>query len=387
MLLSIVNVINLSSLIINTVPVDYIVCIDTKGMTMARPGVTYQDIANAAHELKGQGKNVTIDGVRAILGTGSIGTINQHLRKWKEAQATTQGIAAKENLPESLIALMKGLWEGVIDQSSEQFYPVEEAYKQEISELKTELEKYKHNNQRWQKLFNQWQQEKISFSNEKLTLEQALAFAHKENQSLRDKHDGLLHQLQEKQERIDELHRLHQQIQHNLEHYREAAREQRLLDQQQFESEKQRLHAEIKILKEKEVTQHQEIILFQKKNASLMEANQFLEQNYSQCQKEIEQLKVEIKVVEKECHEYRASCETYQNQNKQLLATNSKQSSQMIESQAENKTLSNKLGDLINELSAIKDQHKLASHEKWEIMQEKASLEGQLKQMQKSFAG
>jgi chromosome segregation ATPase len=356
-------------------------------MKMARPGVTYQDIANAAHELKGQEKRVTIENVRAILGTGSIGTINQHLRKWKEAQATTQGVAAKENLPESLIALMKGLWEGVLDQSSEQFYPVEEAYKQEILELKAELEKYKNNNQRWQKMFNQWQQEKASLANENLTLEQALEFAHKENQSLQDKQDGLHHQLQEKQERIDELHRLHQQTQHNLEHYRESAREQRLLDQQQFESEKQRLLAEIKILKEKEVTQHQEIILFEKKNTSLLESNQFLEQNYSQCQKEIEQLKVEIKVVEKECHEYRASCETYQNQNKQLLATSSKQSSQMIEHQAENKILLNKLGDLTNELSTIKDQHKLASHEKWEIMQEKASLEGQLKQMQKSFAG
>ena len=44
---------------------------------MSRPGVTFQDIANAAQDLKGQGKTVTIENVRAILGTGSIGTINR----------------------------------------------------------------------------------------------------------------------------------------------------------------------------------------------------------------------------------------------------------------------------------------------------------------------
>lgn len=49
---------------------------------MSRPGVTYQDIAAAAQELKGQGKNITIENIRANLGKGSIGTINKYLRQW-----------------------------------------------------------------------------------------------------------------------------------------------------------------------------------------------------------------------------------------------------------------------------------------------------------------
>lgn len=352
-------------------------------MTMARPGVTYQDIATAANELKGQGKNITIESVRAILGTGSIGTINQHLRKWKEAQASIQNIATKENLPDSIIALIKGLWESVITQSSEQFLPIEDKYKQQILALKSELEKYKNNNQRWQKMFDQWQQEKTLLANEKITLEQALDFAHKENVTLQTKQDGLHHQLQEKQARIDELYQLHQQTQRNLEHYRESAREQRLLDQQQFERRKQEYLAEIKTLKEEIVRERHEITVLQQKNAALLESNQFLERSYSQYQKENEQLKAELATANNRCNENLVSCQAYENQNKQLLVTVTDQSNQIINYQAENKISSNKLSEIVSELGVMKDQLKLIAQEKWELIQEKASLEGQLKQMQK----
>ncbi len=150
---------------------------------------------------------------------------------------------------------MKGLWEGVLEQSTAQFTPVEANYTREIADLKTELEKYHNNNRRWQKLFNAWHQEKAAITNEKLTLEQALKFAHEENQSLQHQCDSLLKQLQEKQARIEELNRLHQQTQANLEHYRESAREQRTLDQQQFEREKQQYLFEIKNLKEELIVQ------------------------------------------------------------------------------------------------------------------------------------
>lgn len=350
---------------------------------MARPGVTYQDIANAAHELKGQGKNVTIDGVRAILGTGSISTINQHLRKWKEAQASTYSIASKENLPESLIALIKGLWDGLIDQSTEQFLPTEEAYKQEILDLKTELKKYKNNNQRWQKMFNQWQQEKASFSNEKLTLEQALEFAHKENQSLQNKQDGLHHQLQEKQERIDELNRLHQQTQHNLEHYREAAREQRLLDQQKFESEKQQLQLELKDVKEQSTIRHHQYAELQQQNQVLHLSHIELEKRYHEILSDNEAMKESINQFEKSNIENQQTWLYWQQQCKEFEKKFENKSDELITLQSDNKILNHRFIDLKKLLGDTQDQNKLLANEKWELAQKKAQLEGQLKQMQK----
>lgn len=267
---------------------------------MARHGISYDNVISAANTLKAQGKSVTIENIRGFLGTGSAGTVNQHLRRWKEAQQSTQKIASKENLPEGLITLVKGLWEGVLAQSTEQFTPIEANYQQEITELKAELEKYRSNNQRWQAMFNQWQQEKAALANEKLTLEQALDFAHKENQSLHSKYDGLLQQLQEKQERIEELHRLHQQTQANLEHYRESAREQRLLDQQQFEHEKQQLQLEIKLLKE-------QLLLQQHKYSKLDQEYQIKERSYLALEqqnhdvlKSVDNLKLKVNEIEKE---------------------------------------------------------------------------------------
>lgn len=353
---------------------------------MARHGITYDDVISAANSLKGEGKSVTIENVRRFLGTGSAGTVNQHLRRWKEAQNTTQKIASKENLPEGLITLVKGLWEGILAQSTEQFAPIEINYQQEISELKSEIEKYRNNNQRWQKMFNQWQQEKTVLANERLTLEQALEFAHKENQSLHGKYDGLLQQLQEKQARIEELHRLHQQTQANLEHYREAAREQRLLDQQQFEHEKQQLQLEIKSLKE-------HLVIQQHKHSELYQEHQFklrsyseLEQQYSQTLQSVDKLKNKANQLEIEnityLHETQHGKEKFKECNDKLENS----LAELISLQSDNKVLNSQLSDIKKLLRDAQDQSKLIANEKLELIQERAYLEGQVKQMQKSLA-
>lgn len=350
---------------------------------MARPGVTYQDIASAANELKGHGKSVTIENVRAILGTGSIGTINNHLRKWKEAQNSTHKIATKEHLPESLVSLLKGLWENVLTQSAEQFIPVEENYKKDISELKLELEKYKNEYQRFEMLFNQGQQEKTKLSNEIITLNQALAFSHKENNALNHKQESLLRQLQEKQERIDELHRLHKQTQDNLEHYREAAREQRLLDQQQFEQQKQQLQLEIKNINEQAVLYQQKAVQLQQKYQRLQQSYVSLEINYAQQGNDFQQALTQKNESEKEKIVYLRDSQHWQNQSNELQRMLQEKTNQFIDIQADNKLLSQQLMDARKAFKETQDQNSLLSNEKWELAQEKSQLQGQLKQMQK----
>ncbi len=141
---------------------------------MARHGVTFQDIVRAIQEIKGQGKNITIENIRAFLGTGSIGTINKYLRQWREMEKSVGNLSSSE-LPETLFLMVKNLWQNILTQSAQQFELMETNYKQEIIRLKTEVEKYRRNNQRWQTLFNQWQLEKAKLENEKSRLEQALA--------------------------------------------------------------------------------------------------------------------------------------------------------------------------------------------------------------------
>lgn len=353
---------------------------------MARHGITYDDVISAANTLKGQGKSVTIENVRTFLGTGSSGTVNQHLRRWKEAQNSTQKIASKENLPEPLVALVKGLWEGVLEQTTEQFAPIESNYQQEITELKTELEKYRSNNQRWQKMFNQWQQEKVVLANEKLTLEQALEFAHQENQSSHSKYDGLLQQLQEKQERVEELHRLHQQTQANLEHYRESAREQRLLDQQQFEREKQQLLLEIKELKEQLVAHQIKYSELNHRYHSIETSYTALHDKHNQSQLSIESLKEKIQDIEKSNIEHQQTSQHWQNRFSELQVSFEKKLTEIIALQGDNRLLNQQLNDIKASLQYMQDQNKLLVSEKWELAHEKAQLEGQMKQLQKLWS-
>ena len=70
---------------------------------MARPGVSYHDVSNAAAQLVASGKNPTIEHIRVILGTGSNSTLGAHLRAWKENQGHSQLISMNENIPDERI--------------------------------------------------------------------------------------------------------------------------------------------------------------------------------------------------------------------------------------------------------------------------------------------
>ena len=91
---------------------------------MARPGVTYTDVSLAAQQLVASGRAPTIETIRIALGTGSNSTLGAHLRTWKANQNQTQQIASKENIPEELIVVLKGLWERVMNQSEDKIQTI-----------------------------------------------------------------------------------------------------------------------------------------------------------------------------------------------------------------------------------------------------------------------
>lgn len=277
------------------------------------------------------------------------------------------------------------MWEGVIHKSIARFEPIEESYQNEIADLKEELEKYKNNNQRWQKLFNQWQQEKSKLDNNVLTLEQALEFSQKENASSHAKHDALLQQLQEKQARIDELHRLHTQTQNNLEHYRETMREQRLLDQHQYEQQKQQLQVEIKALSEQLMLQREKISSIQQDYRSIQKTYVLLEKNYAEEKSKYISLHTQYEDNEKIKNEYVQSSQYWQNRFNELQKNSENKISEFINAQSEIKTLLQKINDTKQLLQDTQSQNKLLANEKWSLAQEKAQLEGQIRQMQKKI--
>lgn len=69
---------------------------------MARPGVTREQVIEAAQHIVESGNIPTVQTVRDALGAGSFTTITQHLREWRAQEAS--GAAAPASLPEEVEA-------------------------------------------------------------------------------------------------------------------------------------------------------------------------------------------------------------------------------------------------------------------------------------------
>jgi hypothetical protein len=74
-----------------------------KNMDTARQGVTFDEVSAAAIGLQDDGKQVTIEAVREVLGTGSPATIHKHLAAWR-ADNAKPAEAPKAEIPESILA-------------------------------------------------------------------------------------------------------------------------------------------------------------------------------------------------------------------------------------------------------------------------------------------
>lgn len=226
---------------------------------MARQGITYAEVAAAATELTGQGRHPTIEQIRLLLGSGSSTTIANHLKAWKKAQSGNTLLACKENLPQELIAVMKGLWERVIATADDKAQAVVVEHREELDKLQRELIKYKRNNQRWQQLFQQWAIEKTELDKEREQQTAAYQLLQDEHTLLAKKYELATQQLIEKQERIEELHQLQKQIQTNLEQFQERTTRERQHERNELAEFKKELQAENNDLKQQLSSQHEVI--------------------------------------------------------------------------------------------------------------------------------
>lgn len=220
---------------------------------MARTGITYIDVENAAQQLQGRGKNPTVDSIREMLGTGSKSTIAQHLRTWKAEQLPDQAM-----LPQELLSLVSGLWEKLNAGADERVERVERETREELAQLAHQA--------------NYLQQELSVLSHQKLSLDEQLLLKEREqdqlaiqltderqkNQSLVIQQEAQCAQLAEMKNENQRLHQLATHIQANLEHYQAAMQklqiEQNLvLEKQQafFQQQLSELDTEVRVQRQK----------------------------------------------------------------------------------------------------------------------------------------
>jgi len=349
---------------------------------MGRPGISYHDVAKAAQQLVGENKNPTIETIRQRIGSGSSSTIAPHLRTWKTKQGDTLEIATKENLPEDFVALMKGLWQRVNDKADEQVTLMKQHHEQASNGYREQQQAFTKEKEIWEQKFKQLAQTHEQLARDKLGVEQTLISAHADNTTLKVQQESLEQHLQEKQTRIDELKQLHLQSQNNLEHYRESAREQRLMAQENNKTQQHQLEHTIQQLRQQlnELQPHHHAL--QHQHATISQEKEALVQQHEQLIETCGQLKIKLGKHEKQLVEltqsqqhwrsqYVAQCEKYDEQNKVA-----------IHLQKEVAVFSEKLKLSDQEIERLMAQNKNLAHEKWILDQEKSRLLGQLDQLE-----
>ena len=88
---------------------------------MARSGISYEDVRNAAETLLGRGLNPTIQRVRELLGTGSNTTISEHLKSWQQQLADAPKIVLPPAIPEAVATALDAFWKIAVQQAEAAF--------------------------------------------------------------------------------------------------------------------------------------------------------------------------------------------------------------------------------------------------------------------------
>lgn len=349
---------------------------------MARPGVSKNDVFAAATELLGRGSEPTIEQVRGVLGTGSNSTIAGFLREWRALHTKGEAQSLNGDLPHEFVGLMKGLWQRLLHQSNNMIATIQQNNEQTIAELNAELDALKRENAKQQQQFVLLKQANDLLTGDKLALEQVLIKKDQEIASWSAQHEGLSTQITEKERHLAELSRLHKQAQENLEHFRAASREQRLLDQERHGQQLQQAEETIKQLRQElGVMTQEKITIVHQANKVLHEKDSLFKSNETMVQK-LEKLKSEINQSQKEQGESERKAQHWHAESERLQKKTDEQNLMLIDLQKQTAVLSQQLNVSNETANELKDQNKLLAHEKWLSEQEKSQLFGQVKQLQ-----
>ena len=351
-------------------------------ITMARIGVTYIDIAEAAEKIKTQGKEPTVDRVREQLGTGSKSTIAPYLKRWKNK---SQVDIDNSGLPRDLIEVVKSLHERIQDSATQKIEAFKNTLNAEIAVSK-------------QKLIDS---EKIidHLSNQNTTLEKSLETAEQNNDSLMQSNTELkssiekitfeneqtLSRVEEYKATIHELKQETKDIREHFEHYQQHIAGDRQLEREQFQLTIDQLQG-----------QNKELSLRNSENDNTIKE---LGHNKQTDQEKIEKLQAENQTFQSKVEQQSSEISQLQSQlsalnvkNEQLTDDNAKMKADFDKISAENtgslqeiKHLNQFLDKTKAELGEARDKIAIQDNDFKILLQEKSVIQGQFKQLQNSL--
>ncbi|TLM76430.1 DNA-binding protein [Microbulbifer harenosus] len=215
---------------------------------MARTGVSYFDIAQAAESIRHRGDEPTVDRVREELGTGSKSTIAPLLKRWKSETGDTSVDTA--GLPKDLLDALKALHQRVqeeadrkVDAAREECAITVEQVQREVAQLRNTLNERNDN-------LRELEQKLQSSDEENRNLRKTLEDTQKAlTKSEYQREEGSA-RVAELRADLDELKQENRTVREHFEHYQQRIADDRQQERDQFRQSNGQLNNQIANLNE-----------------------------------------------------------------------------------------------------------------------------------------
>jgi hypothetical protein len=341
---------------------------------MGRIGVSYEEVAQAVQEAQGKGKSPTVDNIRLIIGTGSKSTIARHLRDWRNQQGIARG--SDGAIPSELLGLVKGLWERLRDTVEQKGYEYQCESDEKVKQIQQQFTQSQQQYAALQEQHHHLEEKSHQQTKVIIELKSSLAIEQQEKVKIAERAASQELHRQEQQNEIERLHQLLKHVQHNLEHYQTAT--QQLRQEQSLNMEKQR----------KEYEQRNSQLQQQIANITA-EKSAYLAQ-YEQTHQAFEKLQSSYEVLNQTAQEIQTKYHLLSQEHAKLIQQHQDQTHDfelkkrsVIELQVKFTTYEEKITSLEKTIAKSEDKIQTLRNDFSFVSQEKANLEGQIKQLQK----
>lgn len=351
---------------------------------MGRIGVTYQDIVKIIPKLQAQGKSITVDNARAELNTGSKSTIARLLREWKAAQ----GLSVEDDgsLPTELLSMVKELWlrlqskaDAAIDKHQQECDGV-------LKKMEQQLNQYKAKDTEWQGRVHTLEEKVHQQSEDNKRLNAEVIAEQQEKIKAREHVEALQARQQENEAEKERLHELLKHVQANLEHYQTATQQLRL--EQEIIVEKQRADYEQRLsqLQDRIEIMAREKTFLEARCAGLDKDCKIALAREAALVEEAENLRQKYTILEANYGRLQQDWEEVSHESSVQRQALEAKERVLVEYQFKLKMTEDNLSSLQKTLSTAEDKIVALRDDYSFVVQEKANLEGQVRQLREMFA-
>ena len=349
---------------------------------MARAGVTYHDVAKAAEAIKSQRQEPTVDRVREHLGTGSKSTIAPLLKRWRSdnGEAVDTG-----GLPNDLIEVVKSLHERVqqmadhrIEQARQEFEGFNQELRKELTDAKNTIAQL---TARQQDLESQIERQNKEKGEAQKSLEDArISLIKAESQR-----DEAISRTTELKGSVVELKQENKDIREHFEHYQQRTAEDRQQEREQFRTVTQGLKDQVQDLQHRLAQAESNASEIFDANALLQSNAGKLEQANATLNRELNGKIKDIQALKRDLEDALTKHRDFQHKNEQLAENMAVITTQKADVSKELAVSAQVLETTKAELKACQDKIAFLTDENKVILQEKAMIQGQFKQLQGSL--